>query len=161
MNNAAGYSGPIFGPSSLIINSECNGEDASTPGGPGENRRIKAFKWFCKYFNVPAGEDKTLSCKSMPQMLDQISQNKSWAPDWSTTWMEQPCNCAPAAYAGLIPYYEPGFYPQQFVNDNDANRQQCVNIMYDNPSVYYLDASTSKCLNHKPSKSDLQSVAGN
>jgi hypothetical protein len=62
-NAASGYSGAIFGPTSLIINNECNGEDAASPGGGGENRRIKAFKWFTKYFNVQPGADETLSCK--------------------------------------------------------------------------------------------------
>jgi hypothetical protein len=47
----------------LIINNECNGEDADEPGGPGESRRIKAFKWFCNYFDVPVGDDQHLSCK--------------------------------------------------------------------------------------------------
>ncbi|KAK6053653.1 hypothetical protein COOONC_08843 [Cooperia oncophora] len=32
-NAAAGYTGPIFGPTSLIINNECNGEDLEEPGG--------------------------------------------------------------------------------------------------------------------------------
>jgi hypothetical protein len=63
-NSAAGYSGAIFGPTSLIINKECTGEDQTVPGGPGENRRIKAFRWFTSYFNVQPGADNTLSCKS-------------------------------------------------------------------------------------------------
>jgi hypothetical protein len=32
-------------------------------GGGGESRRIKAFKWFSKYFGVPTGAEHTLSCK--------------------------------------------------------------------------------------------------
>jgi hypothetical protein len=64
-NIAAGYTGPIFGPTSLVINDECGGEDSTDPGGPGENRRIKAFIWFCGYFGVPTGAQNTLSCKSM------------------------------------------------------------------------------------------------
>lgn len=63
-NIAAGYTGPIFGPTSLVINNECNGEDPTNPGGPGESRRIKAFKWFCGYFGVPYGANFTLTCKS-------------------------------------------------------------------------------------------------
>lgn len=62
-NEAAGYSGAIFGPTSLIINNECNGLSTSVPGGGGENRRIRAFMWFCNYFNVPTGPNNTLSCK--------------------------------------------------------------------------------------------------
>jgi hypothetical protein len=31
-NQMAGYAGAIFGPTSLIINNECNGEDVGEPG---------------------------------------------------------------------------------------------------------------------------------
>jgi hypothetical protein len=62
-NEAANYSGAIFGPTSLIINNECHGEDEAEPGNGGESRRIKAFKWFCRYFKVPTGDDRSLSCK--------------------------------------------------------------------------------------------------
>ncbi|KIH57536.1 hypothetical protein ANCDUO_12275 [Ancylostoma duodenale] len=31
-NRRAGFSGPIFGPTSLVINNECGGEDAEEPG---------------------------------------------------------------------------------------------------------------------------------
>ena len=45
-NHLAGYNGSVFGPTSLVINHECNGEDPRTrdtffPGKGGENRRIK------------------------------------------------------------------------------------------------------------------------
>lgn len=64
-NEAAGYMGPIFGPTSLVINNECTGEDPTPPGSGGENRRIRAFKWFCRHFGVPFGANETmLSCKS-------------------------------------------------------------------------------------------------
>ena len=63
MNEAAGYSGPIFGPTSLVINNECTGEDPTAPGGGGENRRIRAIKRFCQYYQVPAGNESTLTCK--------------------------------------------------------------------------------------------------
>jgi len=33
VNEAQGYSGPILGPTSLIINNECGGEDPTDPGG--------------------------------------------------------------------------------------------------------------------------------
>lgn len=41
-----GYNGSVFGPTNLIINNECNGEDPKVgdglfPGMGGENRRIK------------------------------------------------------------------------------------------------------------------------
>lgn len=63
-NEKAGYTGPIFGPTSLIINNECSGMDSTVPGGGGENRRIRAFQWFCKYFGVESGDERLLSCKS-------------------------------------------------------------------------------------------------
>lgn len=69
-NEAAGYKGPILGPTSLVINNECNGEDASNPGGAGESRRIKAFKWFCGYFGVNPGDAKTLTCKGRSSLSD-------------------------------------------------------------------------------------------
>ncbi|KAK5977367.1 hypothetical protein GCK32_022382, partial [Trichostrongylus colubriformis] len=31
-NRRAGFSGPIFGPTSLVINNECGGEDTEEPG---------------------------------------------------------------------------------------------------------------------------------
>lgn len=48
----------------MIINNECKGEDEEVPGGPAENRRIKAFRWFCEKLGVEAGPTRTLSCKS-------------------------------------------------------------------------------------------------
>ncbi|KFD47603.1 hypothetical protein M513_11522 [Trichuris suis] len=149
-NKAAGYSGPIFGPTSLIINNECNGEDSKDPGGPGESRRIKAFKWFCKYFNVPAGEQRHLTCKGMPTTLDMIAGKKSLQPDWSSTWKSEPCKCAPADYGGMIPYYEAGRYPDRFVAMNEQNAKRCVETIYDNPSMYSMTAETSLCLTVKP-----------
>ncbi|PIC27239.1 hypothetical protein B9Z55_019559 [Caenorhabditis nigoni] len=147
-NQAAGYTGPIFGPTSLIINNECSGEDPTNPGGPGESRRIKAFKWFCGYFDAPTGPDETLSCKNMPVPLDQIFYNLSYQPDWSSTWKEVPCTCAPASYGGLIYYYDPEYYPDSFVAQNDYNRLKCIASIYANPSMYSMDNKTSPCLNY-------------
>ncbi|VDP06789.1 unnamed protein product [Heligmosomoides polygyrus] len=147
VNAAAGYTGPIFGLTSLIINNECNGEDAQDPGGPGGSKRIKAFKWFCSYFRAPAGADKLLSCKDMPVKLDSLRYNCSYQPDWSSTWKGQPCDCAPAAYGGLIPYFDPAYYPQEFVAMNEQNRLKCVASVYENPSMYSLTKDSSTCLN--------------
>ncbi|KAI6203945.1 hypothetical protein M3Y94_00615300 [Aphelenchoides besseyi] len=147
-NTAAGFSGPIFGPTSLIINNECNGEDTAVPGGGGENRRIKAFKWFTRYFGVSAGSDKTLTCKNMPEKFDQMKYNLSYQPDWSSTWKsDSPCKCAPASYGGLIPYFQQGYYPTDFVNQNEANAARCQQIIYKAPQVFSLDKSTAPCLN--------------
>lgn len=152
VNLASGYSGPILGPTSLVINNECNGEDLTLPGGPGENRRIKAFKWFCSYFNVPQGSDSTLTCKNMVQNFDQMCSlyNVSWQPDWSTTWKEQPCDCAPATYGGLIPYYQQNYYPAEFVAQNQINGLICVKVLYSNPKLFSLDPNTAACLKYRP-----------
>lgn len=36
----------------------------------------------------------------MPVKLDMIPQKMSYQPDWSTTWKQQACECAPATYGG-------------------------------------------------------------
>ncbi|VDM44825.1 unnamed protein product [Toxocara canis] len=149
VNQAAGYFGPIFGPTSLIINNECGGEDPTNPGGPGESRRIKAFKWLCSYFGVPYGDQRTLSCKNMLQKFDAMFYNLSYQPDWSSTWKKEPCKCAPATYAGMVPYYDPKYYPEAFVAMNDENRQRCVESIYDNPDMYRMSSDSSPCLKHE------------
>uniref|UniRef100_A0A915DUI7 Glycoside hydrolase family 19 catalytic domain-containing protein n=1 Tax=Ditylenchus dipsaci TaxID=166011 RepID=A0A915DUI7_9BILA len=154
VNKAAGYSGPILGPTSLVINNECNGEDATAPGGGGENRRIRAFKWFTKYYGVATGNESLLSCKDMPQRLDQIPQNVSYQPDWSSTWKEETCKCAPVSYGGNIPYFQPNYYPQEFVALNAGNEQKCVKMLYANPAAFNMDSSTSACLNYPPKQAD-------
>uniref|UniRef100_A0A1I7XL83 Glyco_hydro_19_cat domain-containing protein n=1 Tax=Heterorhabditis bacteriophora TaxID=37862 RepID=A0A1I7XL83_HETBA len=116
--------------------------------GPGESRRIKAFKWFCTYFNVPIGDEKYLSCKDMPIKLESIRYNYSYQPDWGNTWKEQPCDCAPAPYGGLIPYFDPAYYPEEFVSLNEANRLKCVASIYANPTMYSMKNTSSACLNH-------------
>uniref|UniRef100_A0A9J2PJ26 Glycoside hydrolase family 19 catalytic domain-containing protein n=1 Tax=Ascaris lumbricoides TaxID=6252 RepID=A0A9J2PJ26_ASCLU len=148
VNKAAGYTGPIFGPTSLIINNECGGEDASNPGGPGESRRIKAFKWFCNYFGVPYGEQRLLSCKDMPQKFDMMRYNLSYQPDWSSTWKSEPCQCAPATYAGIVPYFDPDYYPEEFVALNEENRKRCVISVYENPSMYGMVPALNPCLEY-------------
>uniref|UniRef100_A0A1I7ZI45 Glyco_hydro_19_cat domain-containing protein n=1 Tax=Steinernema glaseri TaxID=37863 RepID=A0A1I7ZI45_9BILA len=146
-NEKAGYSGPIFGPTSLVINNECGGESAVEPGTGGENRRIRAFKWFCDYFDVPAGADRLLSCKHMPFKFDRMQYPLSYQPNWLTTWKEVPCDCAPATYGGLIPYFDPKHYPENWVEKNAFYREQCVKSIYENPGMYYM-AHTSRCLNY-------------
>ncbi|KAI6185480.1 Chitinase class I [Aphelenchoides besseyi] len=150
-NTAAGFGGPIFGPTSLIINNECNGEDKIVPGGGGENRRIKAFKWFTSYFNVPA---------DMPEHFVSQQNYLSYQPEWSTTWKEnKSCECAPAGYSGnfknrienliisgMIHYYTPGHYPEEFVKLNDANREFCQHTIYERPDLYNMNSNTSACL---------------
>ncbi|KHN82868.1 Endochitinase 1 [Toxocara canis] len=120
VNQAAGYFGPIFGPTSLIINNECGGEDPTNPGGP-----------------------------DMPQKFDAMFYNLSYQPDWSSTWKKEPCKCAPATYAGMVPYYDPKYYPEAFVAMNDENRQRCVESIYDNPDMYRMSSDSSPCLKHE------------
>ncbi|KAK0406487.1 hypothetical protein QR680_018601 [Steinernema hermaphroditum] len=149
-NEQAGYKGPIFGPTSLVINNECGGLSADEPGGGGENRRIRAFKWFCDYFKVPAGPDRLLSCKDMPVKFSAMKYPLSYQPDWSSTWKEAPCNCVPANYGGLIPYFDPANYPKNWVEKNEYYRKECVRTIYANPGLYHLENTTSVCLNHPP-----------
>uniref|UniRef100_A0A0N5B154 Chitinase n=1 Tax=Syphacia muris TaxID=451379 RepID=A0A0N5B154_9BILA len=110
-NRRAGFSGPIFGPTSLVINNECTGEDEDDPGSAGENRRIKAFKWFCKYFKVPPGPERTLSCKGMLDGFAAVPHKYSWQPDWSSMWKAYPCDCTPVNHSGVLPFYDTKFYP--------------------------------------------------
>ncbi|CAD6195894.1 unnamed protein product [Caenorhabditis auriculariae] len=147
-NIAAGYTGPIFGPTSLIINNECNGEDPTDPGGPGESRRIKAFKWFCGYFGAPTGPANLLTCKDMPVKLGDLKYNLSYEPDWATTWKNERCNCVPASYGGLVNYFDPNYYPAKFTAQNENNRQKCIASIYGDPAMYNMDKGSSPCLNY-------------
>lgn len=47
----------------------------------------------------------------------------------------------------MVPYFDPDYYPDQFVALNDVNRLRCVASIYDNPSMYSLSNVTSPCLN--------------
>ncbi|MFH4979907.1 hypothetical protein AB6A40_006616 [Gnathostoma spinigerum] len=146
-NDAAGYKGAIFGPTSLVINNECNGEDPTDPGGPGESRRIKAFKWFAKvYFKIRIEDDKYLTCKNMPQKFDMMQYPQSWQPNWLTTWKAQPCDCAPASYGGMLPYFDPSYYPPEYVNMNEVNKAKCIDSIYKNPSMYGMTPKRDQCL---------------
>lgn len=145
----------------LVINNECHGEDKIEPGNGGESRRIKAFKWFCRYFGVPAGDDRTLSCKSMPEHFGSMKCNMSYQPDWTTTWKPgMKCKCAPASYSGrfsefcigfkisgMIPYYDPQCFSEEFTRLNAENDAFCQRTIYDHPIMYSMDNKTSACLN--------------
>ncbi|KAI1713687.1 chitinase class I domain-containing protein [Ditylenchus destructor] len=152
-NRRAGYNGSVFGPTSLVINRECTGEDKSSIiGGAGENRRIKAFKWFCDKLGVEAGEENTLSCKDMAETFDQRPMPKklSWQPDWANMWKDLPCDCAPAPYPGALPYYDPKFYKSdRFAKDNERNRLRCVYAIYKQPDIYKIDGDNSPCFKQK------------
>lgn len=84
----------------------------------------------------------------MPVPLDQIFYNLSYQPDWTSTWKDVPCTCAPASYGGLIFYYDPDYYPSSFAAQNDYNRIKCIASIYANPSMYSMDNKTSPCLNY-------------
>ncbi|KAI6190437.1 hypothetical protein M3Y97_00117800 [Aphelenchoides bicaudatus] len=127
---------------------ECKGEDSEVPGGPGENRRIKAFRFFCEKLGVPVGLEHTLSCKGMIDGFDAIQQNLSWQPDWANMWKAEPCDCAPAPYPGTLPYFDPKLYREQAAKENDRNRLRCVFSIYRNPDIFRIDSKNSPCLNH-------------
>ncbi|KAI6224387.1 hypothetical protein M3Y99_01406300 [Aphelenchoides fujianensis] len=144
-NKKAGYKGSVFGPTSKVINDECKGEDERTPGGPGENRRIKAFRFFCEKLGVPVGPEKTLSCSGMVDGFDGVQQHLSWQPDWANMWKAEPCDCAPAPYPGVLPYFDPKLYSDQAARDNDRNRLRfCTGIRTSSAST----RRTRPALNH-------------
>ncbi|KAH7698301.1 Protein T05H4.7, partial [Aphelenchoides avenae] len=60
----------------------------------------------------------------------------------------EPCDCAPAPYAGVIPYYDRKYYPEQYVRENDRNRLRCVFSIYKNPDIFRIDPQNSPCLNY-------------
>lgn len=37
----------------------------------------------------------------MPEKFDAMRYNLSYQPDWSATWKNEPCTCAPAGYSGI------------------------------------------------------------
>ncbi|TKR62146.1 hypothetical protein L596_026143 [Steinernema carpocapsae] len=147
-NEEIGYYGPNFGATSLVINNECNGESPTEPGEGGESRRIKAFKWFCDYFEVPPGPQDSLSCKKMKLRFDSMQYAKSYGPKWATAWKSEPCDCEPVGYEGWILYYHPDHYPAEFVAFNELNRKRCVEALYENPAMYGMTNTTSQCLNY-------------
>jgi len=124
-----GMSGPILGPTSLVINNECGGESADEPGPGGENRRIKAFRFFTEYFGVPVGEQDTLSCKGFSGFPSKI--RLSYDADWATTWKPGPCNCTGQTYPGPLPYFEKGYFPSRWVARNDQTKAFCQAALED------------------------------
>lgn len=53
---------------------------------------------------------------------------------------------------GNIFYYQPGYYPEQFVALNAENQRKCVDAIYSNPKAFGMDESSSACLSVKPQK---------
>ena len=143
----------MFGPTSLVINSECGGEDKQVPGGPGENRRIKAFRWFTKYFGVPfnSGLSKTISCKEFnngSESFDfhdgRIVEN-TWDADWTTSWQKtKPCECKTYPYSGNIFAFDSKIMPK-YKKESDENKKWCERI-------YQEGYNTQKCSQYKPIK---------
>ena len=125
------YAGGVFGPTSLVINKECKGEDPNTPGRGGESRRIKAFKWFCEYFGVRyiIGSEDTLSCKTFNNgckcfdFPDGKKYKNSWDIDWKTSSdPTKPCKCVMETYQGLIPAFDPILMPQFKIMNTDHQK---------------------------------------
>lgn len=128
--------GAVFGPTSLVINNECEGEDDQDPGPDGENRRIKAFRWFTSYFQTPfnKGTKKTLSCKSFNggrrdfHFTDGRQVFQCWDVDWETSWDDSnPCKCVMQTYEGYIPAYDPKLMPHMS-KQNEVNRKWCEKL---------------------------------
>lgn len=134
---AAGYKGAIFGPTSLVINNECGG---------GESRRIKAFKWFSKYFGFKVENQTLLSCKNMKVLpFSNMKYPMSYGVNWQTTWKNEPCQCVPQSYPGQIPYFAAGYYPQCWVDTNEKTRKACIKDLYANPAKNQIAGQA--CLN--------------
>ncbi|KAE9411649.1 hypothetical protein Angca_000590, partial [Angiostrongylus cantonensis] len=49
-------------------------------------------------------------------------------------------------FSGLVPYFDPDYYPDEFVSMNGNNRLRCVASIYANPSMYNLTNATAPCL---------------
>uniref|UniRef100_A0A914QR40 Uncharacterized protein n=1 Tax=Panagrolaimus davidi TaxID=227884 RepID=A0A914QR40_9BILA len=134
----------------MIINNECHGEISNAePGPPGENRRIKAFKFFAQKLKAPVENERLLSCKGMLENFDIIQHKYSWQPDWSTMWRSQPCDCSPAPYPGALPYFDPKIYPERFIKENDRNRLRCVFGLYANQKLFKITRDNSPCIGHR------------
>jgi len=143
------YAAGVFGPTSLVINNECGGEDKTDPGGAGESRRIKAFRWFTWYFRVPMnkGDAKTNSCKHFNNGKRFSFPGKkifnSWDADWKTSWdPSKPCKCAMATYQGYIPAYDPRIMPHM-KEMNEFNKKWCERL-------YQAGYRKQGCANYKP-----------
>merc|ERR1712002_27400 len=145
------YGAGVFGPTSLVINRECGGEDPTDPGGAGESRRIKAFRWFTGYFNVPfnKGDAKTLSCKRFNggskgfKFPDGRKVANSWDANWKTSWdPSKPCECAMQTYQGYIPAYDPKIMPHM-AKENDYNKKWCERL-------YQAGYRDQGCAKYKP-----------
>lgn len=128
--------GGVFGPTSLVINKECNGEDPTEPGGGGESRRIKAFRWFTNYFKVPfnSGDPKTVSCKQFNggsksfKFPKSVTVYLSWDADWRSSGdPTHPCTCKMQIYQGPICAYDPVLMPE-YQHENEVNKKWCEQI---------------------------------
>jgi hypothetical protein len=150
---AAGYKGAIFGPTSLIINNECGGEI----GGGGESRRIKAYKWFSKYFGFRVEDDNFLSCKNMqgrpfgvmgsgiPQTWSQPKPNPNPKPGPGTGGNNPggPFSCPGAGLfadpASCSSYYE-------CVDSETFYNRACPSGLHFNPAITNCDwPDSAKC----------------
>ena len=145
------FLGAVFGPTSLVINKECGGEDPEEPGGGGENRRIKAFRWFTGYFKIRfnSGNPQTLSCKKFNggskkfAFPDGRFVANSWDVNWKTSWdHSKPCECVMQKYQGYIPAFDPKLMPQ-FAKQNEENKRWCE-------SLYQRGWMNQGCSHYKP-----------
>ena len=149
MNNV--FLGAVFGPTSLVINNECDGEDPVDPGGGGESRRIKAFRWFTGYFKVRfnTGDPRTLSCKTFNNGSRNFTfpDGRFVANSWDVNWKSagdpsKPCECIMEDYQGYIQAFDPKLVPQ-FAKQNEDNKLWCE-------SVYQQGWKNENCSHYKP-----------
>ena len=149
MNNVS--LGAVFGPTSLVINNECDGEDPVDPGGGGESRRIKAFRWFTGYFKVRfnTGDPRTLSCKTFNNGSRKFTfpDGRFVANSWDVNWKSagdpsKPCECIMEDYQGYIQAFDPKLMPQ-FAKQNEYNKLWCE-------SVYQEGWKNESCSHYKP-----------
>ena len=105
------WTGSVFGPSSRVINNECQGEEKRVGQfGNKESRRIKAFRFFTQYLGTRVlgiGEDEgSLSCQGFD--INQVNQGslKSWDWDWA---QGNKCVCIPRTWSGMLRYHDPEF----------------------------------------------------
>jgi hypothetical protein len=84
----------------------------------------------------------------MPQKFNEMEYKISYQPNYSLTWKTGvPCQCVPANYEGMVPYFDSEHYPTEFVEKNAANAIWCQRSIYEAPQIYKLRNDTDLCLN--------------
>ena len=125
----------MFGPTSKIINNECGGE-SKVEGEIGgyESRRIKAFRFYTRFFGAPVlseGEDEsTLSCEGLDFRDTEAYTSYYW--NWAT---EGECTCVPVKWAGVFRYASTDSGGQSAIDaefNNAWNKDWCEELLAKN-----------------------------